>query len=457
MFDVEERFMNGKLVEEKEYELKMLPNKLKELKQKYGLKYNPEEIIPSKIDSEIKDIFNAAVDLIEELGFYNPDTRRVATFTRREIEDHVRSVPHRIVYGEGQDAVVAYNRKPEDKIKPLIECGTYGTPISDEIYIPLNAGFAQEGNRLWSAGIRRFDNKFDVVSGAPSEVLAGMTEGYRMREALRRAGKPGMQLVGVGSASSDKIFFAAFNAPGGYRRTVDCALISFPAEMKMPWDRLNRSAWCQQEGIMQNPNSQTILGGYAGGPETAVICHVAEEIGTSLVTNAPHTGAGSICDFNGYFGNKQTVWANSRAILAIKTYYSSIVWGGFGPAAGPCTDVVLLEMAALVPMYQACGMDWICGNVSTIGVLEDHQTPLEVRFQNEIHEACLGIKLADAEEFYNRIQPLYKDRLDVTHHSPGGKRFQDCYDPIKLTPSKEWLDIYNEVKKKLAEFGYEWK
>lgn len=458
MLDVQERFMSGKIIEEKEYDMRLLPAKLKELAEKYDVSYSPEDdIIPAKIDSQVKAIFDAAVELIEDLGFYNPDTRRTATFTKKELMAHIRRVPKITHHGIGQQKITSINRKPEDNHMPAVECGTYGTPITDEVYVQLNAGFAMEGDRLWSAALRQLDGRYDVIAGAPSECIAGLTEAHRMREALIRAGKPGMQLIGVGGASKETTVYSSFNEEGGFRKDVDCVLISFPAEMKMPWDYLNRSAWCQMRGILQNTCSQTILGGYAGGPATSAICHVAENIGITAVTNSAQMDIASVCDMNGFFANPKVAWANARTILAIKGFYAKNTWGGFGPCSGPCTEENLLEIANLIPLYHACGMDWICGNVSTIGVLEDHQTPFEIRFQREVHKAIQGISLKDANHLYTSTLPLFIDKLDVTHHEPAGKKFQECYDITTLTPSQEWLDIYDNVKKKLADYGYDWK
>ncbi len=44
----------------------------------------------------------------------------------------------------------------------------------------------------------------------------------------------------------------------------------------------------------------------------------------------------------------------------------------------------------------------------------------------------------------------YEDKLG---NAPLGKTYQECYDLKKILPTKEYLDLYEGVKKELGDMG----
>jgi methylamine--corrinoid protein Co-methyltransferase len=112
-------------------------------------------------------------------------------------------------------------------------------------------------------------------------------------------------------------------------------------------------------------------------------------------------------------------------------------------SAGPCTDMILYEGAA-VALSAVSGASLGPGIVRRATKEMDKYTGLESRFYAEVGKACLGLKREDANELVKELVKKYEDKFK---NPPLGKTFQECYDVKALKPKKEWLDIYEKVKK----------
>jgi methylamine--corrinoid protein Co-methyltransferase len=72
------RSIEGKQADETEFSNMTLPTRLYELAAEYDISFNPDEIVPTD-PSEIKDVYNAAIDLLLDVGIYNDSTGRIIT------------------------------------------------------------------------------------------------------------------------------------------------------------------------------------------------------------------------------------------------------------------------------------------------------------------------------------------------------------------------------------------
>ena len=55
------------------------------------------------------------------------------------------------------------------------------------------------------------------------------------------------------------------------------------------------------------------------------------------------------------------------------------------------------------------------------------------------------------------ILEFQKHYVPYLDKKPIGKSFLEAYDPIKVEPTQEWLDIYNKVKEEVGRIGLEMK
>ena len=114
LLEVAERARSGSKLTDKEWGLALF-KKLQELIIKHELKQeSPERFY--EVDNEYADsLFQAAVDLLSELGIYCTHTKRTIKFTEDEIREALREVPSSVKIGEGRDQRVWQKRSIKDK------------------------------------------------------------------------------------------------------------------------------------------------------------------------------------------------------------------------------------------------------------------------------------------------------------------------------------------------------
>jgi methylamine--corrinoid protein Co-methyltransferase len=81
---------------------------------------------------------------------------------------------------------------------------------------------------------------------------------------------------------------------------------------------------------------------------------------------------------------------------------------------------------------------------------------MEGRWAAEVGIATAGMKLEDANELVKNIVSKYDDKIKA-RNPPTGKTFPEIYDTKKLTPSKEYVELYKKTKKELQDLGINFK
>jgi methylamine--corrinoid protein Co-methyltransferase len=83
-WDVIDRSESGPLFKEKQFDMQ-LSGVARRLAQKYDIRYDPQQVVPD--DDNLADrLYQAALDLILEVGVYCRDTGRLMQFSRAEVE-----------------------------------------------------------------------------------------------------------------------------------------------------------------------------------------------------------------------------------------------------------------------------------------------------------------------------------------------------------------------------------
>ncbi|RLE11310.1 hypothetical protein DRJ04_08305 [Candidatus Aerophobetes bacterium] len=126
-WDFVEMAEKGKIMGEKDFD-SLLSKTLRELEQKYEIKYNPENPVSS--DDNLSDrLFDAAVEFFEKVGVYVIDTGRQVTLSKDDLYSILESAPSEVVYGRGNETVKVSNRKVEDEVPPVVFFSAVGTPV----------------------------------------------------------------------------------------------------------------------------------------------------------------------------------------------------------------------------------------------------------------------------------------------------------------------------------------
>ena len=175
--DVYDRFVKGKKVKVEDWDYKVIPENLTALKEKYNIKIDPNTIIPE--DKElINNLFQAGLEML---------------VTEEEVWEGIKKTPTKLILGEGKDIARFYPRHGNSPVKPIIQGGPTGSPISEDVFVQIMQSYAQEGivDDLVN-GVMTTIEGHPAKSKTPYEIRATMAELRATKEARVRAGRPGL-------------------------------------------------------------------------------------------------------------------------------------------------------------------------------------------------------------------------------------------------------------------------
>ena len=261
---VVERALTGPICTERDFDLGIFVPNLRKIMEKYGIKYDPGNPVPS--DDDLADrVWEAGLEFLVETGVYCLDTERRILFTRQEIDGALESAPRNVVYGEGRDACLMPRRYPEDETPPWCSgCGA--GPVSTEWnLINVVKTYAEDplSDGITAPCLTNLDGR-DLVAGSPRGVEGAIRTVLLVREALRRAGRSGMPVVNEVASAVRATEHIAGHVFGNSK--TDALEIGTVHELKVDFDALNKVAYCQAVGNRTFAENGVILGGYAGGP-----------------------------------------------------------------------------------------------------------------------------------------------------------------------------------------------
>lgn len=443
-----DRAIAGERVNEQDFDMKMLPAKLKELIKKYEIRRNPEDVLPQDSNTAMR-VFDAAKELLTGLGIYCRDTHSIIKITEEEIVKALKDAPVSKVIGEANEATECYSRDIGDTKRPKHIGGAIGAPLSEENYMDIMTSCAaEEIDGLHTGTLQTLFGR-TIRAGEPVELMAGLYESLWTREAIRRAGKPGMSLLGVMSGVSSEVQNAG-DFPGGLRPS-DIHLVAFSNELKANWDDLKKIAHNQNRGNIIESCCLPMLGGYCGGPEGTAITLVAEAMQGFVMARSMSFATVSLSLRFGA-SDRQAMWVNSMLPMAfIKSGYNPILAYYIIGTAEPCTEMLCDEFAAQILATTSCGISYLYGGGGAQIAKIDYLTGMETRITSEILRAAAGINPDQANEIIKELLGHYEETLK-SGKLPEGKSFTECYQD-GLRPSSEYLSLWDRKKKELEEVG----
>jgi methylamine--corrinoid protein Co-methyltransferase len=448
LLDVIDRAYSSPIVDEKDFDHNYVAAGVNRVIHKYEIAFDKDRII--QLDDDMNDrVWAAAIDFLESCGIYHADTQRLIKFDRREIEAAIEAAPARVTIGEGGDAREFVTRKVEDPNPPLVGGGPIGTPLSEDQYIPIMQSYFQEqildivvpGTLATSYGRK-------VRAKSPLEVISSWQEVDLVQQAAARADRSGLSVMGVEMAMSDLGHLSAISR-GGYRPT-DTHIVALISEMKTNNELLNKVAHSlHQDGVIlgfYNP----ILGGLGGGAEGVAVLMLAGWIAMHLIYMPASVES---CPTHPFLANS-TFPDIMRAISVVSAAVSrnSHMLSEFmtSPVSGPGTDTLLYECTAMATVISACGGSRALGVRSGVGVVENHCTGLETRFNGQVAHAAAGLSREQADEIVQKAIAKYKPVMD---QKPVGISFSEAYDLDNMQPVAEWNQIYERVKDEVIGWG----
>jgi methylamine--corrinoid protein Co-methyltransferase len=452
LLDIIDRAYDGPPCDERDFDLKHVAAGVARVVKEHDVKFDRSTIIQQD-DAMIGRLWEASLDFLENCGVYNTSTSRRMMFTRREIEEYLASAPREAIIGEGRDARTEVYRSVEDPHPPIIIGGPVGSPLSEDMYVPIMQSYIQEPI-VDTTTPGTLDSTYgrEPRTQSPYEVVAAWQEVDLIFDAARRAGRPGMAIGCVQMAISEIGHLSAISR-GGYR-PVDWHMIAMFSEMKINNGLLIKIAHSvRTDGIVQsfyNP----ILGGLGGGEEGVAVLITAGLVAMQLVHMATTHSTAPVTPNIPADTVPQLLRSASAAHCALSHYTPLMTDLMVSPLAGPGTEMLLYEAAAIAIVGTVSGASRLMGPRSATGVHLNHCTGLEARFMGEVGHAAAGMSRGDAEGILQKIVAEYEPHLD---EKPFGKPFEELYDVTKVRPNAEWLAMYDKVKDTVGGWGLHFK
>ena len=448
LLEVIDRSLSGPLCEEKEFDLKHVAGGVARVRKEYDLRFDPTRIIQTD-EALIDRLWEGAFDFLLRCGVYHTGTRRRMVFSRQEVEQALGEAPEEARFGEGREARILRRRGIEDPRPPQVSGGPIGTPLSEDLWLPIMQSYWQEPViDLVVPGTLSTIAGREVRSRSPLEILAAWQEEALGREAARRAGRPGLARMCVEMAFSDIGHLSSISR-GGFSPS-DVHVVAMIGEMKTNTELLNKVTHSiQQNGVVlgfYNP----ILGGLAGPAEGVAVLIVAGFVAMHLIYMPASVESCPTHAFHFNSTDPQILRAVSAACAAVNRHTHLLTEFMTSPVSGPGTETLLEECVAMATVASACGASRVLGVRSAVGIMENHCTGLEARFNGEVARSAAGLSREQADEIVRRAVARYEPILG---EKPAGVPFGRAYDLDTLRPRAEWQGIYEKVREEAAGWG----
>jgi methylamine--corrinoid protein Co-methyltransferase len=452
---------SGPETEVRDFDMKIF-REAQRLVEEHGIEYDSDVYVPCD-DSLADDVWEAGFELFTELGVYCMNSRRVIGFEEDEVRTALREVRGEVEIGEGGERRLVKRRGIEGESPPVIVGGVIESDITEgESFVKLYQAIAQEPliDGLYVGPPVHTSEGYTLRMGSPLEVHLGRCMAAWAREAVRRAGRPGLHYV---SACPSAIADIAGCNPENGTRPSDGIMISVTSELKTDYEALAKVAYALDYGCVKATHGGSIIGGWAGGPEGAAVVSIADFLGAVMVYHhkvGPTYGDHGLTRCPGPVPISSVnpgMWGTELTGQAIARNYRGINGRFFLTAAGPGTEMQLWEVAALGIAALASGRDMFCGGgIRRYKVKPMLGSALENRFHAELGHAALGINRGDADELVRRIVGKYSD--DVSKDGgPWGYTFQEIHNTRTLSIRPEFQAVYDKVKRELTNMGLDFQ
>ena len=287
-----------------------------------------------------------------------------------------------------------------------------------------------------------------IIPGSPLEILAARSEAAIAREAVRKAGRPGMHIEDNAVSLTCAGKMASIDSESGLRPS-DGLLISQMPELKTNYDQLSRVAHLQNIGMHRVDLMTPLIGGLGGGPEGTAIVTIASHILGVVCYNVSYHFLGHMHLLKSNNTDRMGLWIEAVVGQALARNTPIVAVNDIYTVSGLGTTELLWEVAAGAMIGTACGLHQH-GIGATAGNEIDHTSGLEARFQAEVAHAALGLSRQEVNGYVLACLSHYEESLNDPNL---GKPFPELYDTEALLPNEEWLEIYYQVRGELSDLG----
>jgi methylamine--corrinoid protein Co-methyltransferase len=237
-------------------------------------------------------------------------------------------------------------------------------------------------------------------------------------------------------------------------RPSDSHEVSQLNELKIDVNALTFTAHYRLSGATIMSEQMPIIGGWAGGIEETSIVDVASHLAAFIMVSADWHLDGPIHVRWGNTTAREPLMVAGHACRAVDKHTDLLLGNQYYTSAGPCTEMCLLEAAAQAVTDTASGREIMSGNASAKGVALDYTTAMEARFMAYAAKAAAGVETEKVNFMLDKLISLYENDFRT---APKGKTFQECYNVVTLTPTDEYLRVFDQAVKTMEDIGFEFK
>ncbi len=450
LLDIFDRAEAGPMIEESDWDMTLVPKTVSRLLSEYDIQLKPvAETVVLQDDALADRLFAAGLQLAQELGVYCSSTNRRILFNRDEILSALEMAPIEVTLGDGNDKHTERKRRVEDTLYPTIKGGGVGTPLPEDLYLPITQSYAQEPliDAVINCTLESIYGR-EIRSRSPWEILACWHEVELSKAAAKRAGRPGIPLGVIENAVSELGELSATSYGGASLN--DWHHIAMISEFKTDYMAMAKLVHLIRTGSIIHSFYNTIYGGSCGGRDGMALAIVG---GCILLQMVYMTNTHSVSPAHPFYGNNttpeilQAIGLAQQALARNTRLLTDVV---ITPVSGPGTKTLLYETAAESITATVSGACGLIGPRSGAGINNGHVSGLEARFNAEVARAAAGMSRKEGDELVRKLIALYKP---VLNQRPKGLPFNEVYDVTTVKPLPEWLQMYEQVKSELRMMG----
>ena len=446
--EVAKRAETGPLMEASDFLMKRVAATVVRLQKEYGIQWDGATLV--NLDDDLADrCWAAGKELLLRTGVYCMNSRRVIEFSAGEVEDALRFTPKQVPMGQGKDAVTIYHRDVEDSRPPFVFGGPFNADVHESMFVKLNEAFAQEriiDCLLFPGYLKELDG-VTIRPGSGLSSRAAMLYGQWSREAVRRAGRPGLPICGHAVMALNEI--ACTSEAWGLRSSDPRAMVLI-SELQVDDVTMSRTAYYQAYGCPIYMAFTPLVGGYGGGPDGSAIVAVASFIASVMLGGEiVHIGPQHIKYKQQT--NNHSLFLGSLANQAVARNSHIIATTSHTTAGRPGSDQYAYEFSALALAVVPSGSN-MTGPRPAEPLGFNDVSPLMARLFAEVGHAAARLTREQASAIVEQLYEKYKDKLTF-EQAPAGQPFEELYDLETLTPTPAHQAVYDEVKEELLRLG----
>ncbi len=448
IYEILRRAEEGPYIKETDFDMKLYRTTSRLVKE-HGIKINRDAPVVGD-DHMAKGMFEAGMKLAVEMGMMCVSTSRVIHFTEKELRLALTTAPKEFRLGYGRDSRVMRARTFGDG-HPMTVCGGCpGTPLPEELYLPVMMSYAREPliDIIIPGSLTTIEG-MEVRTNGPLEIRACRQEMLWMREALDRCGRPGTHIYAAGESSSTELGTLAI-CNEKYMRLTDSHMIPVLSELKTDNARLSRVMTGYEYPAFTTSLIDPIIGGFGGGPEGAAVVLAA-----AIILSTAAYGVDMHClhpIHNKLISSttKEAMWVDSIVGRAFANHSPLALLADAWTTAGAGTPDILYEAAALAIVDEISALN--SDSLGATNGVYPNCSGLEARFYAEVVHAAFNQHLTpeQANEIVLKLFDKYKDGFVTPNF---GSSFDVVYDTKTIMPKPEWLDTYFRVKEDVASMG----